>query len=103
MTQPAASPARRSRVRRRRHHNQGGYSIALVCSAVLPPSKGYKLTILSNGDRDMLKGAGPHIGFPFDHVISVQEAGYFKPHWKIYAKAKEIIGEDRSSIGSVSV
>ena len=58
----------------------------------------YKLAILSNGDRDMLKAAGPHIGFPFDNVISVQEAGYFKPHWKTYAKAEEIIGLDRSSI-----
>jgi 2-haloacid dehalogenase len=61
-------------------------------------SEGYKLAILSNGDRDMLNAAGPHIGFRFDHVISVQEAGYFKPHWKTYAKAAEIIGEDRSSI-----
>jgi 2-haloacid dehalogenase len=61
-------------------------------------SAGYELTILSNGDRDMLKAAVPHIGFPFDHVISVQEAGYFKPHWKTYAKAEEIIGRDRSSI-----
>jgi 2-haloacid dehalogenase len=59
---------------------------------------GYKLAILSNGDRDMLKAAGPHIGFPFDHVISVQEAGYFKPHWKTYATAEAIIGLDRSSI-----
>jgi 2-haloacid dehalogenase len=61
-------------------------------------SAGYELTILSNGDRDMLKAAVPHIGFPFDHVISVQEGGYFKPHWKTYAKAEEIIGRDRSSI-----
>jgi 2-haloacid dehalogenase len=60
--------------------------------------KGYKLAILSNGDRDMLEAAAPHIGFRFDHVISVQEAGYFKPHWKTYAKAAEVIGEDRSSI-----
>jgi 2-haloacid dehalogenase len=59
---------------------------------------GRKLAILSNGDRDMLEAAEPHIGFGFDHVISVQEAGYFKPHWKAYAKAEEIIGEDRSSI-----
>jgi len=58
---------------------------------------GYKLAILSNGDRDMLKTAGPHIGFRFDHVISVEEAGYFKPHWKTYAKAEELIGEDRAS------
>ena len=61
-------------------------------------ASGFKLAILSNGDRDMLKAAGPHIGFPFDHVISVQEAGYFKPHWQTYAKAEEIIGLDRSSI-----
>ena len=59
---------------------------------------GYTLAILSNGDRDMLRAAGPHIGFPFDHVISVEEAGYFKPHWKTYAKASEIIGVERSSI-----
>ena len=61
-------------------------------------SKGYKLAILSNGDRDMLKAAGPHIGFAFDQVISVQEAGYFNPHRKTYAKAEEILGLDRSSI-----
>jgi 2-haloacid dehalogenase len=61
-------------------------------------AKGYALAILSNGDRDMLKAAGPHIGFAFDHVISVEEAGYFKPHWKTYAKAAEIIGQDPSSI-----
>jgi 2-haloacid dehalogenase len=54
---------------------------------------GFKLAILSNGDRDMLKAAGPHIGFAFDQVISVEEAGYFKPHWKTYAKAAEILGE----------
>lgn len=58
---------------------------------------GFKLVILSNGDRDMLEAAKAHIGFPFDHVISVQEAGYFKPHWKTYATAERIIAEDRSS------
>ena len=61
-------------------------------------AKGYTLAILSNGDRDMLAAAGPHIGFRFDHVISVAEAGYFKPHWKTYARAAEIIGQDPSSI-----
>jgi 2-haloacid dehalogenase len=61
-------------------------------------ARGYRLAILSNGDRDMLKAAGPHIGFKFDNVISVQEAGYFKPHWKTYARAAEILGEERSGI-----
>ncbi len=59
---------------------------------------GYKLVILSNGDRDMLEAASPHIGFPFDEVISVQEAGYFKPHWATYASAEDIIGEERTSL-----
>jgi 2-haloacid dehalogenase len=58
---------------------------------------GYLLVILSNGDRDMLEAAKPHIGFPFDRVISVAEAGYFKPHWKTYAKAEELTGLDRSA------
>ena len=51
----------------------------------------YKLIILSNGDRDMLEAARPHIGFPFDRIISVQEAGYFKPHFKTYATGEAII------------
>ncbi len=58
----------------------------------------FKLVVLSNGDPDMLAAAGPHIGFPFDRIISVAEAGYFKPHWKTYATAVELIGLDRSSI-----
>ena len=58
---------------------------------------GLKLAVLSNGDRDMLEAAGPHIGFRFDHVISAEDAGYFKPHWKTYATAEEVIGEARSS------
>jgi len=58
---------------------------------------GYALVILSNGDPDMLEAAGPHIGFAFDRVISVAAAGAFKPHWKTYAKAEELVGRDRSS------
>ena len=46
----------------------------------------------------MLEAAKPHIGFAFDHTISVEEAGYFKPHWKTYAKAQEIIGEEQAGI-----
>jgi 2-haloacid dehalogenase len=61
-------------------------------------AKAYRLAILSNGDPDMLAAAGPHIGFAFDHVISVEAAGYFKPHFATYAKAEEIVGEDRARI-----
>ncbi|MGQ4807311.1 2-haloalkanoic acid dehalogenase [Candidatus Entotheonellaceae bacterium PAL068K] len=58
----------------------------------------YRLAILSNGDRDMLDQARPHIGFDFEQMISVQEAGYFKPHYATYQKAAEILGEERTSI-----
>ncbi|MFN3743567.1 MAG: haloacid dehalogenase type II [Hyphomicrobiaceae bacterium] len=54
----------------------------------------YKLIVLSNGDRDMLDAARPHIGFPFDRFISVQDAGYFKPHFATYAAAEEIINAE---------
>ena len=60
-------------------------------------ASGYALAILSNGDRDMLEAARPHVGIRFDHVVSVQEAAAFKPHWRTYAKAAQIVGADRSA------
>jgi len=55
--------------------------------------KHYRLSILSNGDRDMLETAKQYIGFKFDLTISVQEAGAFKPDTRTYAKAEEIIAK----------
>jgi 2-haloacid dehalogenase len=52
----------------------------------------YQLTILSNGDPDMLAAAQPHIGVEFDRVISVAEAGSFKPHVATYRHAAETLG-----------
>ena len=46
----------------------------------------------------MLEQAKPFLGFDFDQTISVEEAGYFKPHFATYHKAAELIGEDRSRI-----
>lgn len=67
----------------------------------------YKLVILSNGDRDMLENAKPHVAFEFDQTISVQEAGAFKPDWRTYAAAEEILSAtypdvERSSIMHVA-
>ncbi len=52
----------------------------------------YKIVVLSNGDPDMLEAAKQHHGIPFDRVISVAEAGSFKPHVATYMKAAEIMG-----------
>lgn len=52
----------------------------------------YRLVILSNGDPDMLDAIRPHLGFEFDRMISVAEAGAFKPHAATYRKATDILG-----------
>jgi 2-haloacid dehalogenase len=52
----------------------------------------YKLVVLSNGDPDMLETAKQYHKVPFDKVISVAEAGSFKPHVATYAKAAELVG-----------
>ncbi|GAC1701160.1 MAG: haloacid dehalogenase type II [Candidatus Limnocylindrales bacterium] len=52
----------------------------------------YKIVVLSNGDPDMLEAAKPHHGIPFDRIISVAEAGSFKPHVVTYTTAAELIG-----------
>jgi len=52
----------------------------------------YKLVILSNGDPDMLESGVAYAGIPFDRVISVAEAGSFKPDVVTYKKAAELIG-----------
>ncbi len=64
-----------------------------VVAALAKLQTRYKLVILSNGDRDMLEAAKAHIGFPMDMTISVQEVGYFKPHWRTYATAEKLITE----------
>ena len=58
----------------------------------------FKLSILSNGDIDMLNAAKKYIGFNFDLTISVEEAGAFKPHKITYSKAEEIISNKYKNI-----
>jgi 2-haloacid dehalogenase len=62
-----------------------------VVEALARLKRKYRLVILSNGDRDMLEAIQPHLGFEFDRVISVAEAGSFKPHAATYRKAAEIM------------
>src|SRR5262245_9734537 len=50
---------------------------------------GHRLVILSNGDPDMLRRGVPYsgTGHLFERVISVAEAGAFKPHVETYRTA----------------
>jgi len=52
----------------------------------------FRLVILSNGDPDMLEAIKPRLGIAFDRIISVAEAGSFKPHAATYRRAAEIMG-----------
>ena len=51
----------------------------------------YKIVVLSNGDPDMLETAKRYHKIPFDRVISVADAGSFKPHVVTYTKAAELM------------
>ena len=63
-----------------------------VAAAIDALRKKFKLVILSNGDPDMLASGVPYSGIAFDRVISVAEAGSFKPHVATYRKAAELLG-----------
>ena len=63
-----------------------------VVAALTTLQMHYQLAILSNGDADMLEKARPHLGIEFDRIISVAEAGSFKPHVATYRKAAELLG-----------
>jgi 2-haloacid dehalogenase len=69
-----------------------------VVGALQALKRRYQLVILSNGDPDMLEAARPHLGVEFDHVISVAEAGSFKPHVATYRTAAELVGSPPSAI-----
>jgi 2-haloacid dehalogenase len=63
-------------------------------------ASGLKTAILSNGSPDMLQAIVEYNGIDhlLDGVFSVQEAGVYKPHPRVYRLAAERLGLDRSAI-----
>jgi len=61
---------------------------------------GYVTAILSNGTPSMLADAvaGSKLGPLIDHVISVEEAGIFKTHPRVYQRAVDRLGVQASDI-----
>jgi 2-haloacid dehalogenase len=60
-------------------------------------SRGWKLAILSNTDRDLLDASMEAIGVPFDTSIVAGEIGSYKPatrHWEVF---REQTGADPAS------
>lgn len=63
-------------------------------------SKGIKTAILSNGTPEMLQTAveASRIGDWLDAVLSVEEAGVYKPHPRVYQLAVERLGVEPEAI-----
>ena len=70
----------------------------------LPRLRRFPLAILSNGTPDMLQAVVQNAGLAgtFGHVISVEDAGVFKPSPRVYALAPARLNLDKSAIGFVS-
>ena len=63
----------------------------------------YRLVALSNGDRWLLEHlAANQIRVEFDAVVSVDEAGVFKPHPAVYRTAVRVLGVDPHEIMMVA-
>ena len=62
-------------------------------------SREYRLVALSNGEPGFLEHlANNRIRFDFDEIISVEEAGFFKPHPAVYRTAARLLDADPSEI-----
>ena len=62
----------------------------------------YRLAVLSNGDTDMLHNASHHHGVAFDAIVSVDQAGAFKPHRASYETTAEVLRTDIAAICHVA-
>src|SRR5579862_4754010 len=62
--------------------------------------RGVKMAILSNGSRRMLDAAVAHAGMGslFEAVLSVDDAGVYKPHPKVYQLAVDRLGVEAQRI-----
>jgi len=65
---------------------------------------GFATAILSNGSPEMLVAAVGHAGLAalFDHVLSVEEVGVYKPHPRVYQLACDRLVLDAKAVAFVS-
>ena len=62
-------------------------------------AKGLPTAILSNGDQDMLEAvAGNFSPGTFDHILSSETAGHYKPHPAVYDLPTEVLGIAKADV-----
>ena len=57
-------------------------------------SRGWKLAILSNCDRDLIASSLPRLGARFDRVIVAEDVGSYKPAFGHWRRFSELTGAD---------
>jgi len=55
----------------------------------------YRLAVISNIDDDLFASTAPKLGVAFDHLITAQQAGCYKPCMKIFKLAEDRMGVSR--------
>ena len=55
----------------------------------------YQLAVMSNVDDDLFASTAPKLGVAFDHVITAQQAGCYKPCMRMFKLAEDRIGAAR--------
>jgi 2-haloacid dehalogenase len=63
--------------------------------ALLKLKSRYQLAVLSNVDDDLFASTAPKLGVTFDHVITAQQAGCYKPCMRMFKLAESRIGVSR--------
>ncbi len=58
----------------------------------------YKLAIISNTDDDLFAETAKTLRVPFDHVITAQQVGSYKPSHRNFERALEVIGLPKGRI-----
>lgn len=62
----------------------------------------FKLAILSNSDDDLIQAVLPGMPPVFDHVITAEDVGAYKPDRKMYSAAVERLGGEGSEVMHVA-
>jgi 2-haloacid dehalogenase len=55
----------------------------------------YQLGVMSNVDDDLFASSAPKLGVAFDHLVTAQQAGCYKPCMKMFKLAEDRIGVSR--------
>jgi len=55
----------------------------------------YQLAVLSNVDDDLFASTAPKLGVTFDHIVTAQQAGCYKPCMRMFKLAEDRIGVSR--------